>query len=284
MKDEVNSVQHEFHPSSFRLHPSEYALPHGRASASNVLATRARRTHNLFIPFPKNFRLKTEARMPAKNEDLHGNVPDKSNVALLLIDVINDLEFESGEELLRHALPMAEKLSVLKRRAKEAGVPVIYVNDNFGKWQSDFKKILDHCLAEGICGRPLAELLRPEEDDYFVLKPKHSGFFSTTLDILLDYLQVKTIILTGLTANICVLFTANDAYMRDFNLFIPSDCVASNSQEENEHALDLMESVLKADIRPSPELDFDELKREASREAEKPNAQPQASQFAKKED
>ena len=222
--------------------------------------------------------------MPAKNEDLHGNVPDKAEVALLLIDVINDLEFETGKQLLEYALPMAENIAALKKRAKEADVPVIYVNDNFGKWQSDFNKILTHCLEEGICGKPIAELLRPEEDDYFVLKPKHSGFFSTTLDTLLEYLQAKTLILTGIAANICVLFTANDAYMRDFNLFIPSDCVASNSQEENEHALLLMESVLKADIRPSPELDFDELKREASREAEKPNAQPQASQFAKKED
>ena len=91
--------------------------------------------------------------MPAKNEDLHGNVPDKSSVALLLIDVINDLEFESGEELLRHALPMAERLAELKRRAKEAGVPVIYVNDNFGKWQSDFNKILEHVLKDDTRGR-----------------------------------------------------------------------------------------------------------------------------------
>ena len=222
--------------------------------------------------------------MPAKNEDLHGNVPDKAEVALLLIDVINDLEFDEGRRLLKYALPIAKNIAALKKHAKEAKVPVIYVNDNFGKWQSDFNKILKHCLEEDVCGKPIAELLRPEEDDYFVLKPKHSGFFSTTLDTLLEYLQAKTLILTGIAANICVLFTANDAYMRDFNLFIPSDCVASNSQEENEHALLLMESVLKADIRPSTELDFDELKREASREAERPNAQPQASQFAKKED
>jgi len=200
--------------------------------------------------------------MPAKNEDLHGNVPDKAEVALLLIDVINDLEFETGKQLFEYALPMAENIAALKRRAKEADVPVIYVNDNFGKWQSDFNKILTHCLEEGMCGKPLAEMLRPEEDDYFVLKPKHSGFFSTTLDTLLQYLQAKTLILTGIAANICVLFTANDAYMRDFNLFIPSDCVASNSQKENEHALLLMERVLKADISPSTELDFEELKRQ----------------------
>jgi nicotinamidase-related amidase len=217
--------------------------------------------------------------MPAKNEDLHGNVPDKAEVALLLIDVINDLEFDSGRALLEHARPMAERLRELKRRAKESKVPVVYVNDNFGRWQSDFKKLLQHCAAEDVTGRPVAEMLRPDDDDYFVLKPKHSGFFSTTLDILLDYLQVKTLVLTGLTGDICVLFTASDAYMRDFHLFVPADCVASADPRENEHALEHMRRVLKADTRPSAEIDFDELKRLAREEpAAKPT--PQARQFA----
>jgi nicotinamidase-related amidase len=211
--------------------------------------------------------------MPAKNEDLHGNVPDKAEVALLLIDVINDLEFDSGDELLKHALPMADRLAALKRRAKEAGIPVIYVNDNFGKWQSDFKKILAHCLEDEVRGRPLVEKLRPDEDDYFVLKPKHSGFFSTTLDILLDYLGVKTLILTGLTGDICVLFTAHDAYMRDFNLVIPSDCVASNDPGENRYTLEKMGRLMDADIRPSNELDLGALRRAASLEME-PNPEP----------
>ncbi|HYE16071.1 MAG TPA: isochorismatase family protein [Pyrinomonadaceae bacterium] len=217
--------------------------------------------------------------MPAKNEDLHGNVPDKAALALLLIDVINDLEFETGEELLRHAEPMARRLAELKRRAKAAGVPVIYVNDNFGKWQSDFNKILKHCLEDDVRGRPLAEVLRPDEDDYFVLKPKHSGFFSTTLDILLDYLGVKTLILTGLTGDICVLFTAHDAYMRDFNLVIPSDCVASNDPGENQYTLEKMERLMGADIRPSAEIDFEELKRRSAREPA-PNPEPQPQKFA----
>jgi len=217
--------------------------------------------------------------MPAKNEDLHGNVPDKAEVALLLIDVINDLEFEDGEKLLKFALPMAEKIAELKKRARRAGIPVIYFNDNFGRWQSDFNKILEHCLEEGVRGRPLAELLSPEEDDYFVLKPKHSGFFSTTLDTLLDYLKAKTLILTGVAANICVLFTANDAYMRDFNLVIPSDCVASNTKEDNEHALKLMEQVLKADTTVSDKLNLDELKQAASVEPEA-EPQPETPQFA----
>jgi nicotinamidase-related amidase len=199
--------------------------------------------------------------MPAKNDDLHGSAPDDAAVALLLIDVINDLEFDGGDTLLTQALPMATQIAALKRRAKHAGIPAIYVNDNFGRWQSDFAKLLAHCLEDGVRGRPLAEQLRPEDDDYFVLKPKHSGFYATTLELLLRYLQVTTVILTGLTGDICVLFTANDAYMRDLHLVIPADCVASRQPDENRHALAHMQRVLKADIRPSTALDFQALKR-----------------------
>lgn len=197
--------------------------------------------------------------MPAKNEDLHGNAPDTSEVALLLIDVINDLDFPGGDQLLRHALPAARRISDLKRRAKAEGVAVLYVNDNFGRWRSNLSAQVDHCLRDGVRGKPVVELLRPEEDDYFVLKPKHSGFYSTTLDLLLQYLGVRTVILTGMAGNICVLFTANDAYMRDLHLVVPADCVASNTEEENHYALDQMRRILKADTRPSTELSIQEL-------------------------
>lgn len=194
--------------------------------------------------------------MPIKSEDLHGNAPDKADVALLLIDVINALDFPEGDRLAQHALPMAGRISALKQRAKRANVPVVYVNDNFGRWRWDFRVQVQHCLEQGARGRPIVELLRPDKDDYFVLKPKHSGFFSTTLDILLDHFQARTVILTGMAANICVLFTANDAYMRDFGLMVPRDCVASNTEEENNYALEQMQKVLKADIRLSAEISF----------------------------
>lgn len=197
--------------------------------------------------------------MPARNPDLHGNAPDKSPVALLLIDVINDLDFPEGDQLLRSALPMAERIAALKRRARAEGVPVIYVNDNFGRWRSDFTAQVGHCLEAGCRGRPIAELLRPDDEDYFVLKPKHSGFYATTLDTLLEYLGVRAVVLAGMAANICVLFTANDAYMRDLHLAVPADCVASNTEEENRYALAQMARVLKADTRPSADLSFADL-------------------------
>jgi nicotinamidase-related amidase len=198
-----------------------------------------------------------------RNPNLHGNAPDKSEAALILIDTINDLEFSEADQLLPHALAMADRLLALKRRAKKAGLPVIYVNDNFGRWRSNFHAQVEHCLRDNVRGRPIVEKLVPEEDDYFVLKPKHSGFYSTALDILLDYLGASTVILTGIAGNICVLFTANDAYMRDLTLIVPSDCIASNTEEANNAALDEMQKVLKADTRPSTELDLEALARGA---------------------
>ncbi len=197
--------------------------------------------------------------MPHKNEDLHGNAPENSSVVLVLIDVINDLEFPEGDQIFEAAVSMAHKIASLKKKAREAKIPVVYVNDNFGRWQSDFRSVVEHCLHDDVRGQPLAELLAPEEDDYFVLKPKHSAFYSTTFDVLLNYLQAKTLIMTGLAGNICVLFSANDAYMRDFNLVVPRDCVASNTREENEYALEQMSKILKADTCESGELDLKKL-------------------------
>ena len=196
--------------------------------------------------------------MTRGSNDLHGSAPDKSGAALLLIDVINDFDFPEGEQLLRLALPVGENIARLKQRAKAAGIPAIYVNDNFGRWQSDFKKIVDHCLKEGR-GKEFVKTLVPEDDDYFVLKPKHSGFYSTSLSLLLTHLGTKNLVLTGIAGNNCVLFTANDAYMRDFKIFVPADCIVSNTEEENRHALKQMENVLKADTKIATELDLEKI-------------------------
>ncbi len=197
--------------------------------------------------------------MRSKNDDLHGNVPDQCSVALVLIDVINDMEFDSGARLLENALPAARRLAELKRRARAAGVPAIYVNDNFGKWRSDFRRQLGHVLEDGVRGEPVAKLLRPDEKDYFVLKAKHSGFYHTQLDLLLEYLRVKTIVLAGFTTDICVLFTASDAYMRDIEIVVPRDCVAAADNDHHERALEHMTRVLDVKTIDSTDLDFSEL-------------------------
>ena len=195
--------------------------------------------------------------------DLHGSAPDKSPVALLLIDWINDLEFDGGELLLPRALPAAHAAAALRKRAKQAGVPVVYCNDNFGKWRSDFRSLLEHCLNADVRGQPIAQLLQPEAEDYFVLKPKHSGFHSTTLDVLLAHLGASTLILSGIAGNFCVMFTAQDAYMRDYSLLVPRDCLASETEADDRQALEQMAKTCKADIRLSAEIDLARLKKVA---------------------
>jgi len=179
-----------------------------------------------------------------------------TRTALLLIDVINDLAFEDSDPLVEQAEAMAPRLAMLKRRAAKSGVPSIYVNDNFGQWRSDFRKTVAHCTARSSPGHRVSRRLRPTANDYFVLKPKHSGFYDTTLDTLLASLAIRRLILTGIAGNICVLFTANDAYMREFKVFAPADCIVSNTPTDNDHALKQIRTVLKGVVASSHQLRF----------------------------
>ena len=189
--------------------------------------------------------------------DLHGSAPDDSPVALLIIDMINAFDFQGAERMLPRAVAAAKRIAELKERARQAGVPVVYVNDNFGRWRSDFHQILEHVLDSP--GREIAQLLEPQPEDYFVLKPKHSGFQFTTLDVLLQHLGAKTLVLSGVAGDFCVLFTAHDAYMRDYHLVVPSDCTASLTEEKDCAALAHMADVTKADVRRSADIDLTAL-------------------------
>jgi nicotinamidase-related amidase len=184
------------------------------------------------------------------------------SLALLMIDVVNPLDFEGAERLLPQALEAADRIAALKRSARAADVPTIYVNDNYGHWDLGFREICDTVRRKQTRGLPLLERLEPDfARDLFVLKPMLSGFYGTALDILLGHLGVRTLVLTGIQGNMCVFATASDAYMRRYNLMVPADCSASESAAENEHALRQMARAFKADTRPSDRL---ELRRHGS--------------------
>ena len=172
---------------------------------------------------------------------------DHTPTCLLIIDMINEFTFDSAEKLFPAIEQTALNIAMLKQRVKAAGLPVLYVNDNFGKWRSDFRTLVDRCVKGDCRGKRIAEVLRPEEDDYFVLKPKHSGFFATPLELLLHYLKVQRVILTGVAGDNCVLFTAADAYMRNFDVAVPADCTVSIDPDANRSALEHMRETLKAD-------------------------------------
>jgi nicotinamidase-related amidase len=190
------------------------------------------------------------------SDDLHGNAPDDSSVALLVIDMISRYDFDGGPALLRQVRSIAPRIRALAARARRAGVPVVYVNDNFGRWRSDFRGVIAHCLRGPGGARAVVKQLRPHSQDYFVLKPKHSGFYSTTLSLLLEHLSSRTLVLTGVAGNMCVLFTAHDAFIRGFRVVVPRDCIASMSQRDNALALEQMRRAVGALVTPSTRLDL----------------------------
>ncbi len=187
------------------------------------------------------------------------------SVALVLIDVINHFEFPDGDKTLKRALPMAARLSRLKQRCRRAGIPAIYVNDNFGHWRSGAKSLIARCLDSSCAGKPLVEQLKPDEEDYLVLKPMHSAFFLRPLEILLRYLGATSLILTGLATNSCIICTAHDAKMRNFTLYALSDYSAARSRREHEQAIEHVKGMTSASVIPSNRLRVGALRGASSR-------------------
>lgn len=191
--------------------------------------------------------------------------------ALLLIDVVNPLEFDGGDAFLHQARLAARRIAALRNRARASRVPSIFVNDNFDCWHLGFREIVTRVRnAEGP-GKVLLDDVTPDfRRDYFVLKPMHSGFFHTSLEVLLRRLEIRRLVLTGFAGDICVLFTAADAHMRGFELAVPIDCVASARSAGNRRALNQMQRLMAADIRPSTELLLGDEPIRAQRRRRKP--------------
>jgi nicotinamidase-related amidase len=178
----------------------------------------------------------------------------KSDTAILVIDVINDLDFPGAEDLQPWAERMVTRLAPFCRKARRAGVPVIYVNDNFGHWRSDFQDVYRHCTRRGARGAKISQALKPTRNDYFILKPRHSGFFATSLVPLLEFLGTRKLILTGVATNICVFFTAHDAHMHEYKITVLSDCCAAESDFDHNAALDQLKRFCRAKIVRSDEM------------------------------
>lgn len=184
--------------------------------------------------------------------------PARRATALLVIDMISAWDFPDAGTLAPRALRIAPRIAALKARCRLAGVPVIYANDNRGRWRSAFGELVEAARRAGGDALRIAEQLTPTREDYRVLKPKHSAFYATPLELLLAHLAVRRLILTGVTGDQCVLATAADARMRDFAVAIPPDCVASLSDERDARAARYFEEVLGAEVSPSGALRWPE--------------------------
>lgn len=187
--------------------------------------------------------------------DGHDNAhQDRHGAALLIIDMVNCFDFSGAETLKPAAMAAARRIEFLRGAMAELGAPVIYVNDNFGEWHSERSRLVERALEQD---NPVTRLLAPHENDYFVIKPQFSGFYATNLPVLLPKLGVRRLILTGIATDICVMFTAADAHMRDYALWVPQDCVAAESAERGQWALEIMANSMAAETAAADELDLE---------------------------
>ena len=201
---------------------------------------------------------RTADNLNDRTPDLAQDEHRTKGAALLIIDMIGTFEHDDGEKLFRNTKPSAEKIAALKKRAAELKIPVVFVNDNYGEWRNDFHATLEAARASEF-GSQILELINVGPEDYHVLKPQRSGFFSTPLEVLLASLKVSTVIITGIATDICVLFTANDAYMRGYHVIVPRDCTAAVTHERVLSTLELLERVSDADTTASDQLDLEKV-------------------------
>jgi nicotinamidase-related amidase len=172
-------------------------------------------------------------------------------MALLVIDMVSTWDFPGAEKIVRAAIAIAPRIGALRQRCVRAGVPVIYVNDNRGRWRSEFRELVAVSIAESEAGAAIAKHLQPADGDYSVLKPKHSAFYATPLDLLLRHLRVTRLLVSGVASDQCIVMSAAEAKMRDYDVVVPSDCIADQTPARTARALRHLREALGVETTPS---------------------------------
>jgi nicotinamidase-related amidase len=183
--------------------------------------------------------------------------------ALLIVDLISRFDFDDGAALLRQSLRALPAVLRLREAFDAAGWPVLYGNDNFGRWRSDFKAVLANCLAADSPGRELAQAIQPRPRDIVVLKPMHSAFFCTPLELVLRALRVRRLVLAGSAGDGCITATALDAHMRHYEVRVAADATASVTAARNARALAQLQATQACQVQASREIVADLPRRRA---------------------
>lgn len=173
----------------------------------------------------------------------HASIPGS---ALLIMDMINHFDFPDGEKLMAQTLHMLPSLRALRGRYDAAQQPVIYANDNFGRWHSDISQLVEYCGHSSAPGSAIAREMAPLPIHYSILKPRQSAFYMTPLKLLLDELHVSALTIVGIAGDQCVLASAMDAHMRGYAVWVPGNTVASITPARNQRSQDYMHEVLGA--------------------------------------
>jgi nicotinamidase-related amidase len=176
----------------------------------------------------------------------------ESATALLVVDMLNPYDHPEAEELAAHVAEALPAVEALLRGADEAEAPVVYVNDNYGDWNSSSEELARSAL-DGV-HRELVEPVLPREGDSFVVKARHSTFYETPLEYLLDQMGIGRLVFAGQVTEQCILYSALDAYVRHFDVVIATDAVAAIYDDLGDAALKMMERNMSAELVESAEV------------------------------
>lgn len=175
--------------------------------------------------------------------------------ALVVVDMLNRYEHDEGEELARSVADSVAQIRALIDRARKEQVPLVYVNDNYGNWNTSAGELAERAMS----GRypELVQPVLPPREAAFVLKARHSIFFGTPLEYVLDSLEVDRLVLTGQVTEQCILYSGLDAYVRHIRVAVPRDGVAHIHRHLAESALEMMERNMSASVVSSADCEFD---------------------------
>ena len=174
--------------------------------------------------------------------------------AVLVVDMLNAYDHEDADRLAESVRTAVPRITALIERARADDVPVIWVNDNYGDWNTSAAELSQNALD----GRhpDLVEPLLPGDDDPFVLKTRHSVFFSTALEYLLESSDVGRIVLTGQVTEQCILYSAVDGYVGHFEVAVARDGVAHIYEHLAEASFEMMERNMHAEVAAAGEIDL----------------------------
>jgi nicotinamidase-related amidase len=169
--------------------------------------------------------------------------------ALIVIDMLSPYDHEDAEALAESAKEAVPRISeLLDRAAGDEDTMIVFVNDNFEHWDRQ----RDDLVRAALDGRhpELIEPLKPPADAPFFMKGRHSIFYQTSVDHLLQVEGVKRLVLTGQVTEQCIQYSALDAYMRGYEVHVPRDAVAHINTEWADAVFGMLEKNMHADLTP----------------------------------
>jgi len=176
--------------------------------------------------------------------------------AVIVVDMLNAYEHDDADRLTRSAERAIEPIAGLVERATDSGAELIYVNDNYGDWNSSAEELAQRALDGR---RPdLVEPILPPDGADFVIKARHTIFYMTPLEYLLSQKEIGHLVLAGQVTEQCILYSALDAYVRHLDVSIPTDAVAHIHDDLADAALKMMERNMRAELVSAGDCQLEE--------------------------